>query len=286
MDSLREGMNRMLGSALVPNSGVAMERSPTLLPHLATLPPTQNTLSGNSASDQNPNQRTSWSRAQAGDPLTLHEETSANLDTGSNLSGPYQPVMHVGPVFPLKALHSDSPGKYAAPILYQRSSPLNPASNHGGSSSSKTFVGGLTPGSDEFIGGASPVGTSSQLSSDPPTSLLIEEDHEPPVGCLCNPTEHSSYAECFEQSVFDALIKMHHNTDANARVIPRSPALVDMLFIGKGDNVVTQVVNKMLRRTGFRTLTFLFSAYILVYRVLRVSCHFFSLSSYAVSYCN
>lgn len=275
--SLKEGMNRTL------------DRSSTSLPHSAIPPPTQNILRGNAASDQTSNRRTSWSCAQPRGLLTLHEEeTSANLDAGSNFSPSYQPGMLVTDVFPFKAPHSDSLITYAAPALRHRSSLLNPSSNDEGSSDSKMFAGRLTPGSDKLTSGASPVGTSSQLSSDPPTSLLIEEDHEPPVGCLCNPTEHISYAECFEQSVFDALIKMHrqHNIDANTRVIPRSPALVDMLLIGKGDNVVTRVVNKLLRRTGLRTLTFLFSTYILLYRVLRVSCHFFTLGSHTVSYCN
>jgi hypothetical protein len=107
--------------------------------------------------------------------------------------------------------------------------------------------------------------------ADPTTpGSLAEYSH---TICRCRPQTHVSYAECFERTVYLALMEAHSGPPALhlPAPIPRIPALEDLLFRGDGQNVVTRVMNKMLRfDTGLDMVTLL-SAYLLVYWVLRVS---------------
>ncbi|KAL3483071.1 hypothetical protein BJX62DRAFT_245264 [Aspergillus germanicus] len=92
------------------------------------------------------------------------------------------------------------------------------------------------------------------------------------TSCRCRPQRHVSYAECFERTVYLALMEAHSGPPAllhSPAPIPRIPALEDLLFRGDGQNVVTRVMNKMLRFDTGLDMATLLSAYLLVYWVLR-----------------
>ncbi|KAL3430001.1 hypothetical protein BDV09DRAFT_179354 [Aspergillus tetrazonus] len=94
------------------------------------------------------------------------------------------------------------------------------------------------------------------------------------TSCRCRPQTHVSYAECFERTVYLALMEAQSGPPAVLHIpapIPRIPALEDLLFRGQGQNVVTRVMNKMLRFDTALDMAVLLSAYLLVYWVLRVS---------------
>lgn len=281
--SLREDVNRMLGGVSDSSKPVNTGRL-TNYSRSETIPSIINVIGENTvAGGCSTNSPTSWRYTPSEHPPVLQETASTNLAILSNPSAPYRYDTHVAAESPFKHSHSDSPGMDAASTFRHQPLSNQPSDNEKSpgystrsidGQSSAVVVGGLIQRNYVFPGAPSPFGIISQ-SSDPPQSVLIEDDHEPPVGCRCDPIKHGSYADCVEQSVFDALIRMHKwNVNENLPVISRSPALVDMLFLRKGENAITQLISKMLHRSGFRTLTFLFSAYILVYRVLRVSHHF------------
>lgn len=112
-----------------------------------------------------------------------------------------------------------------------------------------------------------------------PTTIYTHIDTSPPTifkyrgvalpSCLCQPRVHSSYADCFEHTVYDAVIKAH--VQPQAPPVPLSPPLPDLLFVGEGDNVVSRILFKMLKREGLCGMDVLWGGYILLYRLLRVS---------------
>ncbi|KAJ5393479.1 Protein of unknown function DUF3425 [Penicillium crustosum] len=91
-----------------------------------------------------------------------------------------------------------------------------------------------------------------------PTTIYAHIDTSPPTifryrgvtlpFCHCQPRVHSSYADCFEHTVYDAVIKAHNQPQAPP--VPLSPSLPDLLFVGEGDNVVSRILFKMLKREG------------------------------------
>ncbi|BCS25314.1 uncharacterized protein APUU_50025A [Aspergillus puulaauensis] len=90
------------------------------------------------------------------------------------------------------------------------------------------------------------------------------------TSCLCQPKVHVSYGECFEQTVYTALMSVSRPLPSvPLSSIPRLPTLADILFIGPGENIVSRIVMKMLKRDGFKDITNVVSAFIHVYRVLR-----------------
>lgn len=115
-------------------------------------------------------------------------------------------------------------------------------------------------------------------SKAPPT-IYTHIDTSPPTifkyrgvalpSCLCQPRVHSSYADCFEYTVYDAVIKAH--VQPQTPPVPLSPSLPDLLFVGEGNNVVSRILFKMLKRDGLCGIDVLLGAYILLYRLLRVS---------------
>lgn len=112
-----------------------------------------------------------------------------------------------------------------------------------------------------------------------PTTIYTHIDTSPPTifkyrgvalpYCLCQPRVHSSYADCFEHTVYDAVIKAH--VQPQAPPVPLSPSLPDLLFVGEGNNVVSRILFKMLKRDGLCGMDVLWGGYILLYRLLRVS---------------
>lgn len=87
--------------------------------------------------------------------------------------------------------------------------------------------------------------------------------------CICQPRVHPSYADCFEHTVYDALIKAH--VQPRAPPVPLTPSLPDLLFMGGGENVVSRILIKMFKRDGSCEMDMMWAGYILLYRVLRVS---------------
>ncbi|KAL2700216.1 hypothetical protein AAEP93_008739 [Penicillium crustosum] len=71
-----------------------------------------------------------------------------------------------------------------------------------------------------------------------PTTIYAHIDTSPPTifryrgvtlpFCHCQPRVHSSYADCFEHTVYDAVIKAHNQPQAPP--VPLSPSLPDLLF--------------------------------------------------------
>lgn len=93
--------------------------------------------------------------------------------------------------------------------------------------------------------------------------------------CVCQPRVHASYSECFEHTVYEAIMQGHSplvpTGSLSTPPIRRLPSVCDLLFIGDGENLVTQTIMKMLKRDETVDLATLISAFLLVYWVLRVS---------------
>ncbi|KAJ5383584.1 Protein of unknown function DUF3425 [Penicillium concentricum] len=106
---------------------------------------------------------------------------------------------------------------------------------------------------DTHLGGHPP-----QSSISPPVDMLTPPDgnttgtggdsSSSSSDLTSNPV-HDSYADCFEHTVYDALIEAQ--AQPRAPPIPRSPSLPDLLFMGEGENVVSRILIKMLMREGF-----------------------------------
>lgn len=94
-----------------------------------------------------------------------------------------------------------------------------------------------------------------------------------PSECLCAPRKHVSYLECFEYLVYESLMEKHDRslTLPDIPLIPLRPTLSDLLFLGEGENLVSAILNKILRVSKFPSLNELFGTYIHLYRLLRVS---------------
>ncbi|KAL3443168.1 hypothetical protein BJX65DRAFT_312185 [Aspergillus insuetus] len=123
----------------------------------------------------------------------------------------------------------------------------------------------------ESTSSSSSVAAANQPRSSRASSLLPSK---PAANCLCQPRIHDTYAECFEQTVYTALISAHYPsqlpTIPSGSTIPRLPSVSDVVFLGAGENPVSRIIIKMLRRPGFKDLVNTVAAFLLVYWVLRV----------------
>ncbi|KAL2840052.1 hypothetical protein BJY01DRAFT_250179 [Aspergillus pseudoustus] len=128
--------------------------------------------------------------------------------------------------------------------------------------------------------GGAVVTAQSQLSKDSTFAVAANQPCWPPTGrsmpavdCLCQPKAHASYGECFERTVYTALIGVHYHSQLPAVLsvpcIPRLPSVSDLLFLGLGENLVSRIIIKMLRRPGFKDLVSTFATFLIVYWVLR-----------------
>ena len=89
-----------------------------------------------------------------------------------------------------------------------------------------------------------------------------------------DPEELSILTERFEQTFFIAVMSMHQMNSTFAEdqeIPPPSPPVADLLFEREGDDVVSKVINKVLRKCYFESLSILFGTHIFLYRLLRVS---------------
>ncbi|KAJ5360843.1 hypothetical protein N7517_010034 [Penicillium concentricum] len=65
-----------------------------------------------------------------------------------------------------------------------------------------------------------------------------------PTTCCCRPQSHDSYSECFEYTVYTALMNAHYapqQFSCPTETIPRLPFLQALLLIRYGENVVSQL---------------------------------------------
>ena len=90
--------------------------------------------------------------------------------------------------------------------------------------------------------------------------------------CCCNPKKHASYTECFERTVFEALIDARKKPVLSFN-IPVTPSVTDLLLMQNtnSSNTVSVIMNKMLRRRNVTDITLRSAVYIILYRTLRVS---------------
>lgn len=104
----------------------------------------------------------------------------------------------------------------------------------------------------------------------PPT----REDGLDPVGhCLCRAATHSSYAECFEDNVYQALTAQGRFRDLfpDKETIPALPELADILCLRQGTNVVTYILNDMFKKPCPQVnINVVVAGYLMSYRLLRV----------------
>jgi hypothetical protein len=91
--------------------------------------------------------------------------------------------------------------------------------------------------------------------------------------CTCETLRHRSYAECFEETVFQALTAGPQSGDLfdNTEAIPPMPDLADMLNLRKSTNLVTHVLKKIFKRQTRMDANTAIGAYFTSYLLLRVS---------------
>ncbi|KAL3447608.1 hypothetical protein BJX65DRAFT_276460 [Aspergillus insuetus] len=140
-------------------------------------------------------------------------------------------------------------------------------------STSKVILDTVSAWSQHLPSNPKAATTQGRIFKDPTLPVEPHLDPVPAADCLCQPKIHDSYAECFEQTVYMALISAHYPaqlpTLPAVPCIPRLPSVCDLLFLGPGMNLVSRIIIKMLRRPGFKDLVNTVAAFLLVYWVLR-----------------
>ncbi|KAH7136213.1 hypothetical protein EDB81DRAFT_886327 [Dactylonectria macrodidyma] len=101
------------------------------------------------------------------------------------------------------------------------------------------------------------------------SSLMPADRMEPSaIECCCIPMTHKSYSECFEHTVFTALVKSQLRLTSTPP-IPVNPELSDLLLLRSPTNPVTAVLYKLIKRPDTGDLALQTAVYLLAYRILR-----------------
>lgn len=110
--------------------------------------------------------------------------------------------------------------------------------------------------------------------------LSIHIDTSPPTifkyrgvalpSCLCQPRVHSSYADCFEHTVYDAVIKAH--VQPQAPPVPLSPPPFRSSLRGRGgQRCISHFIQNVEARRPLRDGCIVGGGYILLYRLYGVT---------------
>ncbi|KAL2839276.1 hypothetical protein BJY01DRAFT_219334 [Aspergillus pseudoustus] len=88
------------------------------------------------------------------------------------------------------------------------------------------------------------------------------------IGCYCSPPIHTSYLQCFEETVFENLLRFNRHL-APTLAPSCTPELADILCLREPQNPISTILYKLCRRPNMQNLILQSAVYIICYRLLR-----------------